>query len=221
MPDQQRPGTILAVDDHELVRVGLRQVIVQHFADRFHVAEAPTLEQALLFLKQRAEDVFLLLLDLNLGDTRGLAGLQLLRRLYPHLPIIVVSGTNDARVREEALAQGAWGYFCKTGDTGDLKGLLEAIERAAADPSAEKDGTTSAAHHPEPHDALARSKHLRPGLRLTGRQIQILELLLDGLDNQSIARETGLALGSVKNCVSTIFLDFNVRSRAELIRLFS
>lgn len=208
MSEPQRLRTILTVDDHELVRMGLRQVIGQHFADRFHVAEAHSLEQTLLFLKQRAEDVFLLLLDLNLGDTRGLAGLQLLRQLYPDLLIVVVSGTHDPRVRDEALAHGALGYFCKTGEADDLKGLLETIESAAAGGPVGQLG------------ALARSKNLKPGIRLTARQIQILELLLSGLDNQAIANETGLALGSVKNCVSTIFLDFNVRSRAELIRLF-
>lgn len=213
----QQPRTILAVDDHELVRLGLRQVIVQHFTERFQVAEAPTLEQALRFLEARADEVFLLLLDLNLGDTRGLAGLQLLRQRYPQLPIVIVSGTHDARVREEALAQGAWGYVCKTGDTGGLTGLLDTIERAATHTGDAK----AAPQRPAPQGALARSQHLRPGIRLTSRQIQILELLLDGLDNQAIARETGLALGSVKNCVSTVFLDFNVRSRAELIRLFS
>ncbi len=210
MSENQRCKTILAVDDHELVRMGLRQLIVQHFADRFHVADAHSLEQALLFLKQRAEEVFLLLLDLNLGDTRGLTGLKLLRQRYPQLPIVVVSGTHDPRVREEALAHGAWGYFCKTGDTDGLKGMLAAIESAA-----------TASHRPGKHGAAARSQNLRPGVRLTDRQVQVLELLLSGLDNQAIAAETGLVLGSVKNCVSTIFLVFNVRSRAELIGLFS
>ena len=51
-----------------------------------------------------SEDRYLLiLLDLNLGDTRGLAGLQLLRKLYPGLPVFVVSGTHDPRVREGIL----------------------------------------------------------------------------------------------------------------------
>lgn len=209
MPGNAGLRTILTVDDHELVRLGLRQVIAQQFADRFQVAEAPSLEQALLFLAQRAGDVFLLLLDLNLGDTRGLAGLKLLKQRYPQLAIAVVSGTHDARVRDEALAQGALGYFCKTGDADDLKGLLDTIERAAA-------GT-----RPMPAEAQARCRDLPPGVRLTDRQIQLLELLLSGLDNRAIAAETGLALGSVKNAVSTIFLTFNVRSRAELIGLFA
>lgn len=192
----------MTVDDHELVRLGLRQVIVQHFADRFQVEEAHSLEQALQFLARRAEDVFLLLLDLHLGDARGLAGLKLLGRLYPELRVVIVSGTHDARVREEALAHGALGYFCKTGDASDLTGLLDTIERAAQGPATARVAAPSS-------------------VPLSHRQIQVLELLLNGLDNRAIAAETGLALGSVKNCVSAIFLSFNVRSRAELIGRFS
>lgn len=59
------------------------------------------------------------------------------------------------------------------------------------------------------------------GVALSKRQIQVLELILAGHDNRQIAHETGLALGSVKNCVSSIFLVFNVRSRAELVGLFA
>lgn len=223
MSEPPRRRTILAVDDHELVRVGLRQVIVQHFADRFDVAEAPSLEEALAYLQRLGRDVFLLLLDLNLGDTRGLAGLRLLKKRYPHLPVAVVSGTHDARVREEALAQGAVGYFSKTGDNGDLQGLLDTIHRvdANADVHAGPVPVDPAALPLGAPDAIARYKALRPGVRLTERQIQVLELVLGGMDNQAIARETGLALGSVKNCVSSIFLDFNVRSRPELFQLFS
>ncbi len=215
MSENPQPKTILAVDDHELVRVGMRQVIGQHFADRFEMAEANSLEQALLFLKHRTEEVLLILLDLNLGDTRGLAGLQLLRKLYPGLPVFVVSGTHDPRVREEVLSLGARGYFRKTGESGDLDGLLAAIERVAANPGVALGGL------PGKLDARAHRDALKLHDSLSPRQIQVLELLLRGLDNSAIAQETGLALGSVKNCVSSIFLVFNVRSRAELIGVFS
>lgn len=220
MSDAPRRQTLLTVDDHELVRVGLRQVIVQRFADRFDLAEATSLEQALAFLQTHADRVFLLLLDLNLGDTRGLTGLQLLRKRYPQIPVVVVSGTSDPRVCAEALAQGALGYCPKTGDASDVTRLLETIERASLH------ATPAASTHLQPPSGAwagtqARYQAIRPGLRLTPRQVQVLELLLSGLDNPTIAQETGLALGSVKNCVSSIYLDFNVRSRHELMRLFA
>ena len=115
-------------------------------------------------------------------------------------------------------AKGMFLFSEKRGETAaalaDLKGLLDTIENAHA-------GRAAADHRTAAPGPLARCKDLKPGIRLTSRQIQVLELLLSGLDNQASARETGLALGSVKNCVSSIFLDFNVRSRPELLKLFS
>ncbi|HEY8605586.1 MAG TPA: response regulator transcription factor [Noviherbaspirillum sp.] len=210
--------TILAVDDHELVRVGLRSVLLQHFGERFQVEEAQSLEQALVFLKDHADEVFLLLLDLHLGDTRGLAGLALLRQRYPRLPVIIVSGLQEERVREKAAMLGAVAFVSKSGDGGSLSGLLTAVEDLAAG----RLGMPSDPGHAPSVPGLGADAAARvSGAALSKRQIQILELILAGHDNQQIAHETGLALGSVKNSVSSIFLVFNVRSRAELIGLFA
>jgi DNA-binding NarL/FixJ family response regulator len=203
--------TILSIDDHELVRLGLRLALDRHFDDRFELAEASNLEGALRQLKAGEADVAAVLLDLHLSDTRGLGGLQLLREHHPGLPVIVLSGTRDERVQAEALSLGASDYICKTGDGGELDKLMRAIERASARAVPGHSG-----HHPVAG---------RPATgcldRLGKRQVQVLELILAGHDNQAIVWETGLAAGSVKNCVSSIFLVFNVRSRAELIGLFA
>lgn len=203
------PRTILVVDDHALVRAGLRSVIQQRFGDRHPLAEAASLAEALSFLDTRAADVFVLLLDLHLPDVRGLAGLQLVRQRHPQLPVIVVSGLQDARIQEEAALHGALAYVCKTGEESGLAGLLDrldALSQSAPDVATERE---------------RRLPELAVPGRLTKRQVQVLELLLAGRDNQAIAHETGLTLGSVKNIVSSVFLVFNVRSRAELIGLFS
>lgn len=219
--------TILTIDDHELVRMGLRTLIAQHFQERFKVSDAQNLEQALAYLEKRAQEVFLILLDLHLSDTRGLVGLQLLKRRYPHLPIMVVSGTQDPRVRDEALGHGAIAYFCKTGSEGGLKGFLEAIQEVADEYRLQSNqGRMKDSQYGDCHSMLlghGKDKTAMQGssMKLSSRQVQVLELLLSGHDNQAIAHETGLALGSVKNCVSSIFLTFNVRSRAELIGLFA
>lgn len=202
--------TILTVDDHELVRLGVRAALTSHFGTRFEVDDAPSLEGALAWLKEHAGRTLTLLLDLHLGDTRGLAGLQLLRDCYPALPVIVISGTTDERVKEEVLQLGALAYIPKTSGDAGLLDLILAVEKVA-------DGKV------DERVAKALSPRLPASAegRLGKRQVQVLELILAGQDNQEIVRETGLTLGSVKNCVSSIFLVFNVRSRAELIGLFA
>ncbi|WP_167772908.1 response regulator transcription factor [Ramlibacter humi] len=196
------------MDDHVLVRAGLRSLLGQRFGDRFPLAEAASLSDALAWLKDHAHEVLVLLLDLHLPDTRGLAGLQLVRQLHPSVPVIVVSGLQDARIQDEAALHGAVAYVCKTGHEASLHALLERVEAIATGVG--------------PPRAASPPRAARPlDDRLNKRQVQVLELILSSHDNQAIAHETGLSLGSVKNIVSSIFLVFNVRSRAELIGLFS
>lgn len=212
--DREAPArrTILVVDDHELVRIGLRTAIASRFGERFAVAEAATLEDALAFLNAHAARTAVLLLDLQLDDTRGLTGLRLVRRSFPALPVVIVSGSDDPRIRAEAASQGAAAYVAKASGPGGVPGLLDAIAAMTAAGS-QAAGSVS----PTPRDTVMRDGKLR----LTDRQLQVLELVLQGHDNRAIATETGLVLGTVKNCVSAVFLAFNVRSRAELIALFA
>ncbi|MBE7369055.1 response regulator transcription factor [Ramlibacter pallidus] len=208
------PGTrrtILVVDDHELVRIGMRITIRERFGDRFAVTEAATLEDALVFLNAHAGETALLLLDLQLDDSRGLTGLHVMRRSFPDLPVVIVSGSDDPRIRSEAALHGAAAYVPKDGGPGGVTRLMETIASIAAG-------------EPRPAAPAVPARHAAgraAGLRLTDRQVQVLELVLAGYDNRAIAEETGLAVGTVKNCVSAVFLAFNVSSRAELIAMFA
>jgi DNA-binding NarL/FixJ family response regulator len=208
-PETRR--TILVVDDHELVRIGLRMTIRERFGERFAVAEAATLDDALAFLNAHADETALLLLDLQLDDTRGLSGLHLVRRCFPALPVVIVSGSDDPRIRSEAALHGAAAYVPKDGGPDGVPRLLETIAGVVAG------GAKALAAPGKSRDAARHAG----ALRLTDRQVQVLELVLAGQDNRAIATETGLALGTVKNCVSAVFLAFNVRSRAELIAMFA
>lgn len=203
---QEGPRHLLVVDDHALVRIGLRTAIAGRFGERFAITEAATLEEALSFLNARA-DTAVLLLDLQLDDTRGLSGLRLVRRCYPALPVVIVSGSDDVRIRHEALSHGAAAYVAKGGDGGGVPALLETIAAVAGGAAAAVPAVRGSARTQQ--------------VRLSDRQLQVLELVLAGHDNRAIAAETGLVLGTVKNCVSSVFLAFNVRSRAELIALFA
>jgi DNA-binding NarL/FixJ family response regulator len=201
---------LLIIDDHLLVRLGVQTLVAQHFEGRLVIEEAGTLEQGLALLQRARAQIVLVVLDLQLPDAKGFAGLQIVRRDHPELPLVVLSGAQDARVREEALRLGATAYVSKTADAGQMQALVEVLRRQLQNPA------TTVTPAVRPAVALQAAE----GLGLSPRQVQVLELLLAGLDNQAIAGETGLTLGTVKNCVSSVFLGFNVRSRAELVGLF-
>lgn len=204
-PASQR---LLVVDDHALVRLGVRTLVAQQFPGCYEVDEAGTLEQGLECLRASGGRIALVLLDLQLPDAKGFAGLRILLRDHPGVPVVVLSGAQDVRIRDEALRLGARAYICKSADAGNMDAWVEVLRQQAG-----------AAPPPRATPEL-RTVRTAQGLALSPRQVQVLELLLAGLDNQAIAEETGLTLGTVKNCVSSVFLGFNVRSRAELLGLF-
>lgn len=206
---QPMPDCLLVVDDHALVRMGARTLVDQQFPGRYRVEEAGTLEQGLALLCAPQQRIVLVLLDLQLPDAKGFAGLRILRRDHPAMPVVVLSGAQDERIREEALRLGARAYLCKSAEAGSAQAWVDVLRQHAH------------AGAPRPADgAAACAARTAQGMGLSPRQIQVLELLLAGLDNQAIAEETGLTLGTVKNCVSSVFLGFNVRSRAELLGMF-
>ncbi len=199
---------LLVIDDHALVRMGVRTLVEQRFRGLYQMEEAGSLEEGLARLHAAGGAVALVLLDLQLPDAKGFAGLRILRRDHPAVPVVVLSGAQDVRIHDEALRLGAKAYICKSADAAAMDGWVEVLRQHAQ---------TSGFVPAETPGAAARTAH---GLGLSPRQVQVLELLLAGLDNQAIADETGLTLGTVKNCVSSVFLGFNVRSRAELVGLF-
>lgn len=199
---------VLVLDDHMLFRLGVRTFIAGTFGHRFEVVEAATLEAALAHLQRAHAQVAALLLDLKLPDARGFGALHVVRLSHPGLPIVVMSGARDRSVRDESLRQGAAAFFCKAeGPTGlgALIDVLHTVDRP--DRGAKR--------------AMCSAQALRENHGLSPRQLQILELLLAGMDNRAISMETGLGLGTVKNYVSSVFLNLNVCSRAGLHALFA
>ena len=115
---------ILIVDDHPLVREGLRQVLRD-------LDPVPDILQAgsgaeLLALAQQHPDLDLVLLDYHLPDMNGLQAMQRLVPRHASLPILVLSGTQDVLLMREILNQGASGFVTKTGNSAEL---LDAVRR--------------------------------------------------------------------------------------------
>ena len=202
---------LLVVDDHDLLRLGLRTMVAAHAAASgfaVQVYEARTVQGALMLYQSHQTDIHLVLLDLHLPDAHGLSGLNAFVSRFPDARVVILSADSDPALRQEALGNGALAFLSKSGDLSDLMALIrgkytEGVASGVA-------GVETA------HTRVVRTVR-GEGIGLTARQAEVIDYLLAGHSNREIADATALSEGTVKNLVSTLLLLFGVRSRAQLI----
>lgn len=206
---------VLLVDDHELVREGVRAFYprIGHFAIEW--VDAASLQEAVEAYEREAP-VDAVLLDLNLADCRGLQGLRQFMHRFPAARIAVFSGTQDEFVIRQARALGAVGYVPKGARMSETREALFALLQPQPPSEGRRSAPTPAALFPcFPSSAMYdRVAELGP------RHLEILELVLSGCTNQEISDSTSLSLGTVKNYVSSLLLALDVKSRSHMISLF-
>lgn len=208
---------VLVVDDHQMLRLGLKSLTQANETIAVQWLEADNLEDA-LELFGRHEPVDLVMLDLNLPDSKGLKSAQRFLSEYPNARIIVYSATEDEFVMRQALALGVIGFIPKSLSAESMLQQLITMLKQNQASTTQTQGSSPSLNT----SAFSRSTNQRLDARdvLTPTQIKVLELLLAGLTNQEIANECQLALGTIKNTVSAIMLALNVNSRSHLISLF-
>ena len=197
---------ILVVDDHELVRLGLRALLLAETGS-VPVHEARCLSDALRLYEFHLTSHLLVLLDLDLPDSQGLDTLMRFRRAFPASRVVVLSGKDSHALMHGATALGAQAFLPKTGHLGEVLRYVRDNDLAAlplAMPAA-----------PAAVRTTASTAELQP--QLNARQVEILDWLLAGKSNKEIAHLSNLTEGTVKNHVSTLLLLFGMRSRAQLI----
>lgn len=204
---------VLLVEDHDLVRLGVKALFATGEAECIDWVEASTLADALSCYGEHG-DIAVVLLDLNLADCKGLHGLSQMLAEHPDARVLILSGTQDEFVVRQAKAMGAAGYLHKSGSPETMRETLRAILEIDAPCG----GSASRAmqHFPKFPSASSYDRVAELG----ARHLEILELVLSGCANQEISNSTKLSLGTVKNYVSTILLALDVKSRSHLISLF-
>ena len=205
---------LLLVDDHELVRFGVRALYRDIAGVPIEWLEADSLQEA-IEVYRRESDVDAVLLDLTLPDCRGLQGLRQFLQVHPLARVAVFSATQDEFVVRQARALGAAGYVSKSTMVTQLRETLVTLLWPAGLPNGRGPAASSALFPRFPSSAMFdRVAELGP------RHLEILELVLSGCANQEICNATGLSLGTVKNYVSSLLLALDVTSRSHLISLF-
>lgn len=205
---------LLLVDDHELVRYGVKACYTELHGVPLRWIEATSLQDALA-IYAREGDIDAVLLDLNLADCKGLQGLRHFMQRYPGARIAVFSATQDEFVVRQARALGAAGYVPKGAATGEMRETLAALLWPQGGPQSRGGAAAHALFPRFPSSAMYdRVAELGP------RHLEILEMVLSGCTNQEISDSMSLALGTVKNYVSSLLLALDVKSRSHLVSLF-
>lgn len=205
---------LLLVDDHELVRYGVKACYTELQGVPLQWVEACSLQEA-LEVYPREEPIDAVLLDLNLADCRGLQGLRQFVHAHPSARVAIFSATQDEFVVRQARALGAVGYVPKGAVASELRDMLSALLWPQGGPQTRTMASSHALFPRFPSSALFdRVAELGP------RHLEILERVLSGCTNQEISDEMRLALGTVKNYVSSLLLALDVKSRSHLVSLF-
>ena len=214
-----RGFTILVVDDHELVRLGVRALLesqVSPSGTPVEILEAGSLAEALALYDRHQKSIDLVLLDVALPDTQGLNGVTQLHARHPDARIVVISGTGTSSLAQNGLAQsalamGASAFLPKTANLQEMMSFIRACGLLGTAVVERTVPLTSSV--PPAVSGLSE----RAFQTLSPRHIPVLQLMLEGKNNREIAETVHLSEGTVKNYVSTILLRFGVRSRAQLI----
>ena len=199
---------ILVVDDHALVREGLRQVLKGLDAD-VDVLEAGLCSRA-FELAALHTDLDLVLLDYHLPDMNGLDALDIFARKHPELPIIVLSGSVNPRVVRQVMNKGAAAFLTKSGMSDELLAVTRLV--LAGDVYMPPEVMAAMADQPEVELQAGQSAP-----QFTPRQEEVLYLLLDGYANKEIGRMLSLSDETVKNHVTAILRRFGVTTRTQAV----
>lgn len=213
LPETRQATTLLVVDDHDLLRLGLLTLVQAHASGNgrpIPVLESRTLQEALDLYREHEQEIGLVLLDLHLPDAHGLTGLTNFLTAFPQAPVVVLSGVSDPGLMRHALSRGARAYLTKSGDLKEVVGYIRTLGMFGS-PEQENPAPSS-----EPVLRTVRNPNGET-LHLTERQAQVLDSILAGESNRDIAERAQLSEGTVKNHVSALLLLFGVRSRAQLI----
>ena len=202
---------ILVVDDHHLIRDGLRPVLESLAPEESTtLVEAASLADALGVVAAHA-DLDLVLLDLRLPDVVGFEAILRLRAANSSLPLVVMSGEMEPALMRAALDHGALGFIPKSSTSKVILGALRLVLAGGVYVPREAMGAPASNGVPGP------SRAVPTGLDLTPRQMDVLRLMLAGKSNKSIGRELDLAEGTVKNHVAAVLKALGVTTRTQAV----
>jgi len=199
------PLRIMLVDDHPIVRRGLRDVLVDAFAGTA-IHEVGSGRDALALIPSHAWHV--MVLDLTLPDGSGLDVLKRVRELRPRLPVLILSMHAADQFARRAIAAGASGYLTKDAADSELVTAVSRLARGGKYFGPEVLERVALGLHPDHED--------RPHERLSDREYQVLRMIGSGKTVSEIATELTLSVKTVSTYRARVLEKMKMRTNAEL-----
>lgn len=205
--ERKPPLRVMLVDDHEIVRDGIRAVLDAQ-EDIVVTSEAGSVREAIDEADRTRPDV--VVMDVRLSDGSGIEATREIRAKHPNTRVLMLTSFADDEALFASIMAGASGYVLKQVKSGDLLRAIRAVGKGESllDPAV----TSSVL------DRLRKGKHLLKDeklARLSPQEERILVQVADGRTNREIGEELHLAEKTVKNYVSSILSKLEVARRAE------
>ena len=201
---------IIIVDDHNLFRILLKSAFLKECPDICVAGEAESGEQLFRILRSTAAD--LILLDINLPDAWGAEVAGRLRREYPDLKILAISGENASDTIQEMLNAGIDGFISK--QRGDINELAYAIRAVMS--GTEYFGRDISSIIFDVY--VSKKKTSVVTGEFTGREREIILLCREGLISKEIADRLGISINTVNNHKKNIFQKLGINNTMEMVQ---
>ena len=201
-----QPIRVMLVDDHTMVRRGLG-TFLKAYDDLELAGEAESGAAAIRLCGEIIPDV--ILMDMVMPDMDGAAATRTIRQQFPQVQVLALTSFKEGELVKNALEAGAIGYLLKDVSADELVQAIRAAHAGRATLS------------PEAAQALVETANQppAPGLDLTERELEVLALMVEGLNNTQIAGRLTVSSSTIKSHVSSILSKLGVASRTEAVTL--
>jgi two-component system, NarL family, response regulator DevR len=201
---------LLIIDDHEMVREGLKAILLNE-PDFSIVGDAANADQALDLIAYLHPDIALV--DIRLPGTNGIELCRIVNERYPETAVIILTTFTDENLVAQCIQAGARGFIVKDIERFDLKRSIRAVARgeAAIDTKVAASVLAQLRRNPPLPDQTP------PVDLLSSQQLVILRLVAQGLSSREIATQLYLSENTVKGYVQEILHRLGVKNRTEAV----
>lgn len=202
---------VMLVDDEQLIRSGLK-IMLETYPDIEVIHQAGNGREAFECCQIEVPDV--VLMDIRMPISTGIEGTKLIKEAYPDVKIVMVTTFQDTEYIVEAMQYGASGYLLKDSS---YEAIYDGI-KVALSGKVVMDATVSEKLVMQPKSQTTTDQQTDiSSFGLTEREIELIRLVSQGLNNKEISEALFLSEGTVKNNISTILSKLALRDRTQLV----